>query len=91
MVPVLILRHWGFFFVLASLIGLYSLSRLRHIREEGEVGERVVLAEMMMEARRSVRNLSTVSGLLALATYPMVFLRKKRSTLENAARAYLVP
>ena len=90
-VPVLILRHWGFFFVLASLIGLYSLSRLRHVREEGEVSERVVLAELMMEARRSVRNLSTVSGLLALATYPVVFLRQKRSKLENAARAYLVP
>jgi MFS family permease len=76
-VPVLILRHWGFFFVLASLIGLYSLSRLRHIREEGEVRERVVLAELMMEARRSVRNLSTVSGLLALATYPGGFPSEK--------------
>jgi MFS family permease len=90
-VPVLIVRHWGFFFVLASLIGLFSLFCLRAVREEGEVRERAVLAELLLDARRGVRNLSTVNGLLTLATLPVVLLRRKRNGLEDAARAYLIP
>ena len=90
-VPVLIVRHWGFFFVLASLIGIFSLTRLRHVREEGEASERAVLAELILDARRSVNNLSTVNGLLSLSAFPVVFLRRKRRGLEDAARAYLIP
>lgn len=89
--PVLILHHWGFFFVFAFLIGLFSLNRLRLVREEGEVKERVVLQELMLEARRSIRNLSTVGGLRALASFPVVLLRRRSDTLANLARAYLVP
>ncbi|MBL8659298.1 MAG: MFS transporter [Rhodospirillales bacterium] len=90
-VPILIVRHWGFYFVLASLIGLFSLTRLRHVREEGEASERAVLSELILDARRSVNNLSTVNGLLALTAFPVVFLRRKRRNLEDAARAYLIP
>jgi MFS family permease len=90
-VPILILRHWGFFFIFATLVGLFSLYRLRAVREAGEVEERVILQELMLEARRSIRNLSTVSGLRALASFPVVLLRRRRTQLEDIARAYLVP
>ena len=90
-VPILILRHWGFFFIFATLVGLFSLYRLRLVREEGEVEERVILQESMLEARRSIRDLSTVSGLRALASFPVVLFRRRRTQLEEIARAYLVP
>lgn len=61
------------------------------MREEGEVEERVILQELMLEARRSMRNLSTVSGLRALASFPVVLFRRRRTQLEEIARAYLVP
>jgi MFS family permease len=86
-VPILILRHWGFFFIFATLVGLFSLYRLRLVREAGEVQERVILQELMLKARRSIRNLSTVSGLRALASFPFVLLRRRRPQLEELARA----
>jgi MFS family permease len=89
-VPILIIRHWGFFFAFAALAGLFSLNRLRLVREEGEVKERIVVKELMLEARRSIRNLSTVPGLRAMAT-PIALLRRRRGDLEDVARAVLVP
>lgn len=89
-VPVLILRHWGFFFAFASLAGLFSLNRLGLVREQGEVKERVVIKELMLEARRSIRNLSTVPGLRSVMT-PIALLRRRRGDLEDVARAFLVP
>ena len=90
-VPVLILRHWGFFFVFASLVGLFSLSLLRRVREEGEVKERVVVQELLLEARRNIRNLSSVAGLRAMATFPFTLLRRRSGDLKDIARAFLVP
>ena len=40
-VSTLSLKHWDFFFIMAALIGLYSLHRLGRVQEEGEVAERV--------------------------------------------------
>jgi MFS family permease len=90
-VPILILRHWGFFFVFASLVGLFSLSLLRRIREEGEVKERVVVQELLLEARRNIRNLSSVAGLRAMATFPFTLLRQRSGDMKDIARAFLVP
>ena len=53
--------------------------------------ERVILQELMLDARRSIRNLSTVSGLRALASFPVMLLRRRRTQLEEIARTYLVP
>jgi MFS family permease len=65
------LRHWDFFFLLATIIGLYSMHRLTLVAEEGEVEEREVLRALMLEARRSIRNLSTVGGLRAGTLFPI--------------------
>ena len=73
------LRHWDFFFILATILGLYSLHRLTLIEEVGAVSERVVLNEMKLEANRIVRNLSTVAGLRSLASFPITLLRRPRS------------
>jgi MFS family permease len=57
------LQKWDFFFITAGILGLYSLHRLALVREVGEVSERVVLAQLLLEARRAIRSLSTVAGL----------------------------
>lgn len=64
------LRHWDFFFALSFILGLYAIVRLDKIREAGEVDQREVVREFMLEAQRSVRNLSTVAGLRVLTRAP---------------------
>ena len=64
------LRHWDFFFALAFMLGLYAIVRLDKIREAGEVDQREVVREFMLEAQRSIRNLSTVAGLRVLTRAP---------------------
>jgi MFS family permease len=64
------LRHWDFFFAIAFLLGLYAIFRLDKVREEGEVDQREVAREFMLEAQRCIRNLSTVAGLRVLTRAP---------------------
>lgn len=64
------LRHWDFFFILACAFGLYSLHRLSLVEEEGQVNDRVVMQEVLTEARRTVATLSSVSGLRQLTSFP---------------------
>ena len=61
--------QWDFFFLFASVIGLYALHRLSLVREEGHVKEGVVLDALFQIARRGMRNLSTVAGLRAATEY----------------------
>jgi hypothetical protein len=46
------------------------------VREVGEVSERVVLGELLVDAKRTVRNLSTVAGLRSLTEFPFDALRR---------------
>ena len=73
--PTLSLKQWDFFFVLAFVIGLYSLHRLRLIREEGEVEEGIVLRELIAEVRTQTRVLTTAGGLRQMVTFPITALR----------------
>jgi len=73
------LCHWDFFFILATILRLYSLHRLTLTEEVGAVSERVVLNEVKFEANRIVRNLSPVSDLRSLAAFPIVLLRRPKS------------
>ncbi len=72
------LRHWDFFFLFATLIGVYSIHRLAFVEEEGEVEERIVIDEMLISTRQSIKNLSSVAGLRALADFPLAMLRRRR-------------
>ena len=63
--------------MLAVVLGLFSINRLKRVEEAGEVKERAILQEMMLEARRSIRNLSSITGLRALATFPFMVLRRR--------------
>ena len=73
--PTLNLQQWDFFFVLAFLIGLYSLHRLAMVKEEGEVEEKVVARELFTEVRSQVRILSSVEGLRQMISFPLAAIR----------------
>jgi MFS family permease len=70
----LLISQWGFHFALAALIGLYAIHRLSLVRETGEIERREMVQQVLLEVRRSVRNLSTVSGLKAVTEFPAGFL-----------------
>lgn len=74
--PVLRLAGFDFLFVLAFVLGLITLNTLTTIREEGEVDRKVVLDELMSEAREGFRALSSVPGVGAVAQLPYNFLRR---------------
>ncbi|MBE6449489.1 MAG: MFS transporter [Alphaproteobacteria bacterium] len=43
----LLISHWDFFFLLATIVALLSLSFLSKIKEEGQVNERVVISSFL--------------------------------------------
>lgn len=72
-------RQWDFFFLFAFLLGLYAIHRLVMVNEHGDVEERIVLEEIMISARRAVRSLSSVGGLLIGTSLPFFgFARNPR-------------
>ncbi len=77
------LRHWDFFFLFATLIGVYSIHRLAFVEEKGEVEERIIIDELLISTRQSVKNLSSIAGLRALADFPLVMLRRRRRKRRN--------
>lgn len=70
-------RHWDFFFLFAALLGAYSIHRLAMVEETGEVEERIVIDEILIATRQSVKNLSSVAGLRALTEFPIELLRRE--------------
>lgn len=72
------LRHWEFLFVLAFAFGLYALHALGLIQEGSQISEREVVQQFALEARRTMRNLSSVSGLRMITTFPFGRLSVRR-------------
>jgi len=70
------LEHWDFYFVLAAVIGIYSLHRLAMVREEGTIDKRTVIAEVFTDARRTIRNISSIAGLRVVAEFPFHLLQR---------------
>jgi MFS family permease len=55
-------QYWNFFFLLAFLVGSYSIHRLASVREVGEVNERVVINELMAQVSRRARSIWPLSA-----------------------------
>ncbi len=66
-----------FFFGIAVLIGLYSLHRLAFVEETGGGSDPLVLRQLLLEARKSVHNLSSAAGLLRVVRTPLLLLRPR--------------
>jgi len=80
----LMFTQWDFFFLLAVVFGIYALHRLSLVREEGHVTESVVIETLLSNARRGMRNLSTIAGLRAATEFPLEWMR--RATRRGDAR-----
>ncbi|MCC7260750.1 MAG: MFS transporter [Alphaproteobacteria bacterium] len=74
--PTIIISGWDFFFLLATLVGLYALRRLAKVREDGEQGDtRAFLQrEILLDTGKVLRSLSTVDGLRDLTMAPMAMM-----------------
>ncbi|MGN6528815.1 MAG: MFS transporter [Burkholderiaceae bacterium] len=62
---VLRFEHFEFLFAIAGLLGLYVMHALSRLEEGEEVSERRVVQELLLEAQRSVDQLSSVGSLLS--------------------------
>ena len=70
---------WTFFFGITCILGLYSLHRLSFVEEPAGTAGKVLLRDLLLEAQRSVRSLSSAAGLVRIAQIPQRFLRSGRS------------
>jgi MFS family permease len=88
--PTLNLQQWDFFFLVAFVIGLYSIRRLAMVREVGEVKEKVIVRELISESRELVRNLSTAGGIRQIVYVPLTLFKhvtkRKARAVENDPR-----
>ena len=69
------LQGLDFLFIFAFVIGLYATHRLLAVNEDGDVGRKVVLGELYVEVRKSVRSISNVAGLRHLTYFPYALLK----------------
>ncbi|WP_332813137.1 MFS transporter [Ramlibacter sp.] len=53
--------HWEFLFAISAMLGLYVIHALYRIEEGQEVSERQVVQAFVLEARRSLNNLSSAA------------------------------
>ena len=75
---VLEFQHWEFLFALSFLLGGYVLHALSRIEEGPEISERVVVQQLVSEARRSIDQLSPVEGLKNALVFPLGWLSERR-------------
>ena len=73
--PALFLTGYDFLFAIAFVLGLFTLTLLGKIKEEGEVDEDVVMDELMTQTRTNLRSLNSVPGLSVLSHFPVSTLR----------------
>ncbi|HEY8400926.1 MAG TPA: MFS transporter [Cytophagaceae bacterium] len=67
------LHQWDFFFVVAFLLGLFSLYRLTFVEEKGEVRKRVIMKDIAAELTTQLRNNTAMSGIRSFIFVPLSF------------------
>ncbi len=75
---VLEFQHWEFLFAISFLCAGYVLHALSRIAEGPEISERVVVQQLVSEARRSIDQLSPVEGLRNVMLFPLGWLSERR-------------
>ncbi|MGA7325516.1 MAG: hypothetical protein WBX25_13755, partial [Rhodomicrobium sp.] len=83
-VQVLNFHSWTFFFGITCILGLYSLYRLSFVEEPAG---RLVLRDLLLEARRSAHSLSSAAGLLRIAQMPQWFCVQVGSAVQSKMTA----
>lgn len=81
--PTLVLHQWDFVFLLAVLIGMYSIHRLTMVQEVGEVEHDVIVNELMSEVKKGLSNFSGVEGFQRMAQFPYSILKSSYSIVKK--------
>jgi MFS family permease len=76
-VQVLNFHAWTFFFGFACLVGMYSLHRLSFVQEIGRTNTPLLVRDLLLEARRSIRSVSSAAGLLRVVLPPSWLVRPR--------------
>lgn len=76
-IDVLSFHAWTFFFGIAFVVGLFSLHRLSFVQEAPGTADPMLMRDLLLEARRAVRGLSSVAGLLRVARVPAWLMRPR--------------
>ena len=74
--PAISLTGFDFLFVIAFLVGLFSLNLLVALREEGEVPRDIALSELAARAGPAARAVSSVPGLGAVSAFSYGYLKR---------------
>jgi MFS family permease len=74
--PTFSLVGFDFLFCITFILGLFTLSALVALREEGETGREVILDALLSPMRHAVRPMSSVPGLGFLTQFPYSILRR---------------
>ena len=74
--PTFSLLGFDFVFCITFILGLFTLSALVAIREEGEASREVVLDALLAPMRHAVRPMSSVPGLNFLSQFPYSIIRR---------------
>ena len=76
-VQVLDFHDWTFFFAIAFLVGLFSLHRLSFVQEASGSADPLLVRDLLLEARRAVRGMSSVAGLVRIGRVPAWLMRPR--------------
>jgi len=77
-VTLLRFSHWEFLFGISFALGFYVMHRLSRIREGQEHSERAVVQQFVIEAVRSLDQISPIEGLRTVILFPFGRLRERR-------------
>jgi MFS family permease len=83
MLPVFELQAWDFFFVIAGVFAIFSLRKLRAVKEEGEVEKKVVFNEMLESAKRAVNEQFTQAIPVFVLMYRPIFRLRRFISLKT--------
>ena len=81
----LVMQHWDFFFFMATVLALLSLSLLKAVKEEGEVNEKVVISSFLSLFSRSM----SVSYQLPQKVFLFLSRKKYKDDLQKGKQEVL--
>jgi len=83
-VTVIQVQHWEFLFAISFVLGFYVMHALSRISEGQTTSQRRVIQEFVLEAVRSLDQLSSIEGLRLSALFPFGRLLERRRQARKA-------
>lgn len=84
-VTLLQFQHWEFLFAISAALGLYVMHALSRIEEGERISERHVVQQFVLEAFRTIDQLSSIEGLRLTILIPFARLFERRRYVRRNA------